>query len=359
MKSSAAITIIGAGVVGSAIAYELSHRVSGSITVLEALSEETFAATGAALGVLIVGLSRRRQGRNFQLRQASLARYETLIPELEAATGAPIPYQRQGIVELVTTPEAAIATQAWLAEHHDPQLMWLEPDAVAQQFPSVNSERIHGALWARSDRQVHPRRLTAALRQAAQLNGVTFRYHTKVLDIQLQGSECLQIIHAGGILKTDYLVLAAGLGSTPLSQRLDQPVPLQPVLGQALEFRLPTPPNLPVLTADGIHFVPVDGQRVWVGATVEGDQASGNPEALAHLEQKASDVWPALKTAPLLRHWQGQRPRPCDRPAPVIEQIQPRVWLASGHYRNGILLAPVTAQLVCQALEKALSAESG
>lgn len=355
MKATATITIVGAGVIGAAIAYELSRNLDVPIVVLEAQAATEFAATGAALGVLTVQLSRRRRGRHFQLRQASLARYETLIPELEAATGLHIPYQRQGILELMTTAAGAIATQAWLTAQGDPQLQWLEPEAVVQQFAMVNPTVVQGALWARGDRQVHPRHLTQALRQAAQQQGVQFYYRSKVLAIQQDGNHALQLSLATGRLTTEYLVLAAGLGTAPLTQQLHHPVPLQPVLGQALEFGWAAPPNLPVLTANDIHLVPIDGQRVWVGATVEGDCPSGDPRALAALREQASYLWPVLKTAPLLRQWQGLRPRPCDRPAPIIEQIQPRVWVASGHYRNGILLAPITAQMVCQSLREQLS----
>jgi glycine/D-amino acid oxidase-like deaminating enzyme len=359
VKTTATITIVGAGVIGAAIAYELSRALSAAIVVLEARSETEFAATGAALGVLIVQLSRRRRGRNFQLRQASLARYDTLIPELEAATGVEIPYQRRGILEVLTTPEAAIATQSWLAIHSDPSLEWLEPAAVVSEFPMINPQVVHGALWAKGDRQVHPRRLTAALRQAAQQQGVEFWYHSKVLEVKQAGEQPLQLRLETGTLTTEYLILAAGLGTTPLAQQINHPVLLQPVLGQALEFGWAAPPTLPVLTAEDLHLVPVDPHRVWVGATVEGDRSTGDSQALATLREQASHLWPALKTAPLLRHWQGLRPRPCDRPAPVIEQLQPRVWVASGHYRNGILLAPITAQLVRQALEEHLAVGKG
>ncbi|WP_448524627.1 NAD(P)/FAD-dependent oxidoreductase [Parathermosynechococcus lividus] len=358
MKTTATITIVGAGVIGAAIAYELSRALSASIVVLEARSETEFAATGAALGVLIVQLSRRRRGRNFQLRQASLARYDTLIPELEAATGLEIPYQRRGILEVMTTAEAAIATQSWLAAHSDPSLEWLEPAAVVSEFPMINPQVVHGALWAKGDRQVHPRRLTEALRQAAQQQGVEFWYHSKVLEVK-HGEQPLQLRLETGTLTTEYLILAAGLGTTPLTQQINHPVLLQPVLGQALEFGWAAPPTLPVLTAEDLHLVPIDPQRVWVGATVEGDRPTGDPHALATLREQASHLWPALKNAPLLRHWQGLRPRPCDRPAPVIEQLQPRVWVASGHYRNGILLAPITAQLVRQTLEGHLAGGKG
>lgn len=350
---NATVTIVGAGVVGSAIAYELSRVLDPAetpILVLEAQGEDDWQATGAALGVLIVHLSRRRRGRNFQLRQASLARYETLIPELEAQTGVKLPYQRRGIIEICTTEAEAIATQAWLQEQVPQGVQWLSPKEVQDQCPLVDMHHIHGALWAAGDRQVTPKPLTQALRQAARQRGVKFFYQSPVSHLQRspQGGWTLQLNQAA--IETEYLILAAGLGTTPLTQALDRPVTVEPVLGQALEFACDIDATTPVMTAEGIHFVPVPGGRVWVGATVEFNTLTGNPQTLDHLHRRAIELWPILKTAPLTQQWQGLRPRPSDRPAPIIEKIDDHTWLATGHYRNGILLAPVTAEQIAQSV---------
>lgn len=351
LPANVTVTIVGAGVVGSAIAYELSRVLDPAetpILVLEAQAEEDWQATGAALGVLIVHLSRRQRGRNFQLRQASLARYETLIPELEAEIGVKIPYQQRGIVEICTTEAEAIATQAWLQEHSPQGVQWLTTAEVQEQFPLVNPLVIYGALWAAGDRQVAPKPLTQALRQAAHQRGVKFFYQSPVRQLQRshQGGWILQIDHAA--IETEYLILAAGLGTTPLTQALDRSVTVEPVLGQALEFACEA--STPVMTAEEIHFVPVPWGRVWVGATVEFNTLTGNPQTLDHLHRRAIELWPVLKTAPLTQQWQGLRPRPSDRPAPIIEKIDDHTWLATGHYRNGILLAPVTAQQIAQSV---------
>ncbi|BCX11531.1 MAG: hypothetical protein KatS3mg067_0469 [Thermosynechococcus sp.] len=351
LPANATVTIVGAGVVGSAIAYELSRVLDAAATpilVLEAQGEEDWQATGAALGVLIVHLSRRRRGRNFQLRQASLARYETLIPELEAQTGIQIPYQRQGILEICTTEAAAIATQAWLQEQAPQGAQWLSAQAVQDQFSLVNPQLVHGALWATGDRQVAPKPFTQALRQAARQRGVQFRYQSPVRSLQRSRGWVLELDQ--GSVETECLILAAGLGTTPLTQALDRPVTLEPVLGQALEFACQVEANTPVMTAEGIHFVPLPWGQVWVGATVEGNTLIGNPQTLAQLHRRASELWPVLQTAPLTQQWQGVRPRPSDRPAPIIEKIDDHTWLATGHYRNGILLAPVTAQNIAESV---------
>ncbi|MFN4065794.1 MAG: NAD(P)/FAD-dependent oxidoreductase [Thermosynechococcus sp.] len=351
LPTNATVTIVGAGVVGSAIAYELSRVLDAAetpIVVLEAQREEDWQASGAALGVLIVHLSRRRRGRNFQLRQASLARYETLIPELEEQTGVKIPYQRRGIIEICTTEAEAIATQAWLQEQTPQGVQWLSPKEVQDQCPLVDMHHIHGALWATGDRQVTPKPLTQTLRQAACQRGVEFFYQSPVRQLQRspQGKWILHLDQT--LLETEYLILAAGLGTTPLTQVLDRPVTVEPVLGQALEFACEA--NTPVMTAEGIHFVPLPWGRVWVGATVEFNTLTGNSQILDQLYKRATELWPVLKTAPLTQQWQGVRPRPSDRPAPIIEKIDNHTWLATGHYRNGILLAPVTAQKIAQSV---------
>ncbi|HIK34229.1 MAG TPA: FAD-binding oxidoreductase [Thermosynechococcus sp. M98_K2018_005] len=351
LPANATVTIVGAGVVGSAIAYELSRVLDPAetpILVLEVQGEEDWQATGAALGVLIVHLSRRRRGRNFQLRQASLARYETLIPELEAETGVKIPYQRQGIVEICTTEAEAIATRAWLQAEAPQGVQWLSPEEVQHQLPLINTQLVHGALWATGDRQVTPKPFTRALRQAARQRGVKFFYQSPVRQLQRspQGGWTLQLGQTA--IETESLILAAGLGTTPLTQALDRSVTVEPVLGQALEFACEA--NTPVMTAEGIHFVPLPWGRVWVGATVEFNTLTGNPQALAQLHGRAIELWPVLKTAPLTQQWQGLRPRPSDRPAPIIEKIDDHTWLATGHYRNGILLAPVTAQKIAHSV---------
>lgn len=353
LSTNATVTIVGAGVVGSAIAYELSRVLDAAETptvVLEAQREEDWQATGAALGVLIVHLSRRRRGRNFQLRQASLARYETLIPELEEQTGVKIPYQRRGIIEICTTEAEAIATQAWLQDHVPQGVQWLTAAEVQGQFSLINPQVIHGALWATGDRQVTPKPLTQTLRQAARQRGVEFFYQTPVRQLQRspQGKWILQLDQT--LLETEYLILAAGLGTRPLTQALGRSVTVEPVLGQALEFACDIDANTPVMTAEGIHLVPLPWGRVWVGATVEFNTLTGNPQTLDQLYKRATELWPVLKTAPLTQQWQGLRPRPSDRPAPIIEKIDDHTWLATGHYRNGILLAPVTAQKIAQSV---------
>ena len=357
------VTVIGCGIVGAAIAYELS-RVNGlKITVLDQ-QPPAQAATGAALGILMGAISKKVKGRAWQLRQTSLQRYETLIPELVDLTGTQIPFNQQGILMLCFA-EEDLASWEQLVKTRQSQGWQLEIWNTAQvqsNCPQLRNERILGAIYSPQDRQVDPSALTKALVAAAEHNGVTFKFGVSVkavTSVTTDASEmrrCCQI-HADALtLDVDWLVVAAGLGSTPLTAALKQPVDIKPVLGQALHLRLAYPlgnPDFqPVITGDDVHIVPVGNGEYWVGATVEFADEAGDLVAesalLEKVKQEAVAFCPDLAQATILRTWSGKRPRPEGRAAPVIGQLPgySNVLLATGHYRNGVLLAPATAQAI-------------
>lgn len=360
----AKVTIIGCGVVGAAIAYELSRQPGLEITLVDQQSPAQ-GSTGAALGVLMGIVSHKLKGRAWQLRQTSLLRYETLVPELEAITGQKIPYNRHGLVLLATTAhqieqwrELAIARQAQGWELN----IW-EPATLKEYCPQVNVEGLWGAMYSTSDRQIDPVALTQALVKAAEKNGVKCRFDLKITNLQQQLAQ--------ENLVTDWIILATALGTKELTTTINTPVDIRPVLGQAIELELPAilgnPEFQPVITGDDIHIVPITSQeskaelipelinnprnshRYWVGATVEFADAQGQIQAqgelLEKVKQGAIAFCPELALGSIVKTWSGLRPRPESQPAPIIQKLpgQEKIILATGHYRNGVLLAPATA----------------
>lgn len=374
------VAIIGCGVVGAAIAYELSRVPGLKMTVLDQ-QPPAQAATKAALGVLMSIISHKTKGKAWQMRQASIQRYETLIPELEALTGHQIPFNQQGILMLLQgfLPEdveelarwkklAAIrASMGWQLE------IW-DRAKIKSNCPQVNCQQIQAAVYSPQDRQVDPVSLTLALVEAAKRNGVTFHFGVTAASYDLSPISDyqhfirqIQTKSVGGeattlIQDVDWLVISAGLGSlsslSPISPSLD----IRPVLGQAIHLKLSYPlgnPNFqPVITSNDVHIVPCGGGKqateYWVGATVEFPTDKGEVVAegarLDEVMQQAIALCPALAAATIVRTWSGLRPRPEGRPAPIIERLPGfnNVLLATGHYRNGVLLAPATAQMIRQ-----------
>jgi glycine oxidase len=366
------VAIIGCGIVGASIAFELSQFPELKVTVFDK-QPPAQGSTGAALGVLMGVISHKTKGRNWQLRETSLQRYETLIPELEAVTGRKIPFNKQGILMLCSEGEDLSKWEKLIATRDSQgwQLKLWDVERVRDRCPHLYlNDKIIAAIYSPQDRQVDPTALTLALVDAAKLKGVNFEFGVEVQGITELDSQVSQIQLASsiavnkscgtGILPVaenfDRLIVCAGLGSAAVTASLNQLVDIRPVLGQALHLLTPNPvgnPDFsPVITCDDVHIVPLGNQEFWVGATVEfsenGGEIQANSDMLEQVMERAIALCPALAKAEIIRKWSGLRPRPEGRPAPIIGTLpgNDRVFIASGHYRNGVLLAPATARSI-------------
>ena len=360
------IVIIGCGVVGAAIAYELSLITGLDITVIEKNTPAS-GSTGAALGVLMGAISHKKKGRAWRFRSTSIKRYQTLIPELEERTGLTISVNRQGIFKLLFAGDDLNkwqklrefrASEGWELELGDRSY-------IAKNCPHIDNENIIGAVYSPQDRQIHPVELTKALVAAASNNKVKFHFGVEVKDFITQTpnelSTCQLLETTIGKIEVEQLIISAGLGSTPLTQALHQTIPIRPVLGQAMKLQLDQPlgnPDFqPVITGNDIHLVPLNNNQYWLGATVEFPAETGETIADAQLLQEVMEgaiaFCPDLKNTTILETWSGKRPRPEGIPAPIIEKLSGynNVLLATAHYRNGVLLAPATALEVAKIIK--------
>ena len=359
------IVIIGCGVVGAAIAYELSLVTGLDITVIDKNTPAS-GSTGAALGVLMGAISQKKKGRAWRFRSASLKRYQTLIPELEEKTGLDITVNQQGILKLLFEGDNLEKWQK-LKEFRAKEgwdLAIGDRNFVTERCPHITNEDIISAVHSPQDGQINPVELTQALVAAATANGVEFILGTEVKDFitDKQRSTCQYIETATGKIAVEQLIISAGLGSTPLTQSLQQAIPIRPVLGQAIRLKLDRPlgnPNFqPVITGNDIHLVPQGKNEYWLGATVEFPTETGESIADAQLLEKTIDeaiaFCPELKQATILKTWSGKRPRPEGIAAPIVEKLAgyENVLLATAHYRNGVLLAPATALEVARLISR-------
>jgi glycine oxidase len=366
----AKITIIGAGVVGGAIAYELSKNIQNEITIIDQ-NEVGMGCTSAALGVLMGIISKKTKGRAWQLREHSIQRYKSLVTELEELTGESIYYNQQGIVKLLFA-EDDLTSWEKLSEIRQKQgweLQVWNSKKLIEKLPQIQSFQNHnliGAIYSPQDGQIHPTQLTQGLVKAAQLNGVKCylgqkvqKIETKPLNDRKNGQYC-KIYTEGAEYDTDILIITAGLGATFLTELLKKPVDIRPVLGQALQFILENSCQnfdfQPVITGNDVHIVPLENQEYWVGATLEFPNEKGQifaeDQLLEEVRQKAMEFCPQLNYAKIVKTWSGQRPRPYNQSAPIISKLEGynNIILAAGHYRNGVLLAPSTALKVKEML---------
>ncbi len=331
------VVIVGCGVIGAAIAYQLS-LLSISVKVIEARSQPAMGATGAALGVLMAACSQKPDGDLVKLRLASLSLYDRLIADLIAETGLDIPYNRAGILSLYDAPDAEAKWLPTILARRSQgfSLDWLDIEALRSQYPKFQAS---SGMFSGCDRALNPSKLVQALVQAAKQLGADFAFEQPVEKL-------------ADLPQADWTVITAGLGSNHLLD-VDPPL-LIPVGGQAIEVHLPgldLPQVIHAVGADGsdINIVPLGQDRYWVGATVEFDPTELPREAnVTALLEKAVQFCPIMREAKVLGTWAGDRPRPRQSRSPILGFVpgHQSLLVATGHYRNGILMAPISAQII-------------
>ncbi|MEB3255456.1 MAG: FAD-dependent oxidoreductase [Synechococcaceae cyanobacterium] len=363
--------VAGGGVIGRLAAWRLAlagHPITLVDPALVAPSESAdphdpparLSGSQAALGVLMARLFHRSSGRAWRLRQQSHTLWADWLAELERR-GHHLP-RRAGVLVLAATP-ADLERQAEIAADRARlgiPMHRLGPDELAALHPSLPGTPL-GGLLSPEDGQIAPGPLLEALLLEAQGAGA----HT-VADAAVAvernpeappGRRWRLLLAGGGQLEADWLVLSLGLGTAELLANLGHPLPLEPVLGQALALELPADPAWTwpgVVVWRGVNLVPrpdraAAGRQLWLGATLEPGTAA-SPQALAELPTLGGEAPPWLREASVLRSWQGLRVRPEGQPAPLLLEPEPGLLVASGHYRNGVLLAPATAEWLLQRL---------
>jgi len=349
------VLVIGGGVVGLAIALELRLR-GASVTVLSRNFAQ--AASHAAAGMLAPQAEKLPPGAMRELCLLSRSLYPDWTQKLEALTGLPTGYWACGILAPVYEKEAtgrgqkseekiAIAHSRHPAPYtqHPTPSFWLDHTEIHQHQPGL-SEAVIGGWWYPDDAQVDNRSLAKALWAAVQDVGVNLREGIAVETLLQQDEQVGGVETSRETIQAGHYVLATGAWSQALL-----PIPVTPKKGQMLSVRVPVEGDLPlqmVLFGSEIYIVPRRDGRMIIGATSEdvGFTPDNTPEGVQALLERASRLYPGLRHVPIEDCWWGFRPATPDELPLLGASPYANLTLATGHYRNGILLTPVTAQLI-------------
>ena len=353
------VVVIGCGVIGSAIAWELT-RAGLSVIGLDQAAPAS-GSTGAALGVLIGVSALQTRGAAANLRLKSLERFDPFIDSIETALGQTLPVNRRGILHLLKSPADLEAWQETLTVRQEQGFLLQgipghQPEQIIALQSHLNpAAYAGGGIYSPQDRQVDPSILTHALIGAACQQGAQFFFHQPVTRFKQISGRINAVYTPQHTISAATVILTAGLNSSVLGSHLDQPIPLQPVKGQALRVYVPGIPCGPVITAEDLHLVPLPSGEMWIGATVEfGATTPGTTlTGIQSLIHRAVEIYPLLGEAELRSSWMGLRPRPTGQRAPILgfaPAIQ-NLIIATGHYRNGVLLAPITGAIIRDLVE--------
>jgi glycine oxidase len=328
------VLVIGAGIIGGSIAWRLA-QAGAAVTLVDAgvLGGE---ASWAGAGMLAPGgeFVTRSQWAAFALE--SMALYPAFVEELQSEAGFRIDYSRCGAVEVART---------------EPEWQELLGRREVQSELGIRSEAIPGGLFYPDDAMVDPRDVTRALRGACVKRGVRICEQTRVLAVRVT-EEGAHVETSGGVLTASAAVLAAGAwsGTIPVSGADgSHAIPATfPVRGHLLGYALEHGSLGPILRHGHTYVMQRSSGFTIAGTSSEqvGFNRELDPRIMADIAARAAELTPRLRDAPEPVAWLGFRPA-TEGFEPVIGRLDDTcLWLAYGHYRNGILLAPATAARV-------------
>lgn len=320
--------IVGGGLLGSAVALALAER--GAPVVLLEKSVPGAEASSAAAGILAPRMEAHGQEPLRSFGVVSLARYPGFVARVEAASGLGCDLRWTGLWRVVMRGE-------------DPAAARPDAEATWREHPGEGLGPEVAGVWELPEEGcLDPRRLVTATQRAAVAAGVTVRSHAEVVGVDVAG-----VTLDGGERIEGRPVVCAGAwtGRVPGLGAL----PVRPVRGQLVALEGAPGPRRVVFGRGG-YLVPRPDGRTVAGATVEevGFARGTTVAGLHHVLGVAMGLYPALGAARVVDHWSGFRPGTPDQ-LPVVGFVD-GVFVASGHYRNGILLAPMTAEWAARAL---------
>jgi glycine oxidase len=346
------VVIVGGGVIGCASAYYLTK--AGAAVALVESGEIGGAASGAAAGMLVPPAEAAASGPFRELTRASLALYPDLIAALRDETGIDVQYTASGLLLVAESEGAAGALQSmarWSASGGELglPLEWVEGEPLRRLEPGL-SPSLHGAAYSLEARHVNPGLLTQALARGAAGRGAALTQDAGVAGFLRRGQRVAGVRTGGGeTVAAEHVVLAAGPWTGRLARRLGARVPTRPMRGQMLAYRSNAVRH--ILWGEDGYMVPKAGGFLFAGATVEdaGFRPRTTARGLAGLRRMARSLVPALRHGEVASAWAGLRPGSPDG-LPTIGRLPgwENVYVATGHFRNGILLGPITGTLIAQ-----------
>ena len=346
MKTFDAV-IAGGGLIGSAIAFELSR--SGLRVALFDAHDPGQEASWASAGILSPAPENSAMLAMVPLGRASLAMYPDFVASVEELSDLPTGYRAKGTLETLFSRHAKEELNTIIALHHG---LGLQAEAISAEEarelePSV-SEEVEAAVLRPDEASVDNRLLTAALLEAAKRSGAHIFPGAPVKSVWHERSRCRGVVLSNGEqIAARHTIVAAGCFSSRIAGA-EEFAPVRPAKGQMVSLRNQAVKIERVLWSERIYLVPRNDGRILAGATVEHvgfDKTVTAAGIHANLDA-AIELVPALAAARVEEAWAGLRPDTPDH-LPIIGSTDlDGLLIATGHFRSGVLLTPITAKFI-------------
>jgi len=340
------VAVAGGGVVGGAIALELA-RVGLRVCVFDR-QKPGQEASWASAGIISPAPENPGMIATVELAKCSAALYPEFVAQVEEISGLSTGYRRKGTLEAIFSRDAKEELSTIIALHHGLGLK-AEPLRAedARELEPALSDEVEAAVLRPEEASVDNRLLTAAVFEAAQRSGAEIFPASRVKGIWREGAHCRGLLFENEKVEAKWTVIAAGCFSAAI-EGISQYAPVKPAKGQMIALRADDLEIERVLWSEKIYVVPRNDGRILAGATVEyvGFDKRVTAGGLEKVLAGALELAPRLKDARIEENWAGLRPDSADH-LPILGQTDLEgLLMATGHFRSGILLTPVTARLV-------------
>ncbi len=345
------LIVIGGGVAGLSVAYEAASR-GLKVSVLE--RDRAAGGAGHAAAGMLAPASEAEAGDQSLIRLAleSCRRYQEFVRRLERDSGIACGYREEGSLLAALNRDQAeeLDRLAAFQRRLGLQVQLVSAAEILDREPAISS-KVVGGLFAPDDRQVDPRQLQRALLAGIRRHGGTVIQHARVDNLDVAGDRVAGVTFVrGGVehkLRADSVALAAGAWISGLPVAAARSLPMRPIKGQILRLR-GRPIIAHVLRTPDVYLVPRLSGEIVVGATSEdaGFDECRSAGAALELLREAFRLLPGIAELELSEHSVGFRPALRDA-LPAIGPVGPRgLFVATGHYRHGVMLAPATAMML-------------
>ena len=340
------VAIAGGGLIGATIAFELAR--AGLDVALFDRQQPGEGSSWAAAGILSPAPENAGMISTVPLGRASLQLYPEFVATVEEVSDQSVGYRARGTLEALFSTDAQEKLSTIIALHHGLGLK-AEPvsaDDAREMEPALSPE-VEAAVFRPEEACVDNRALTKAVLAAAEGSRVKIFAGSNVQSITKDGGRCAGLTVDGEKIQSCWTVIAAGRCSAEIEGAADY-APVRPAKGHMIALRAASLNIERVLWSDDVYLVPRNDGRILAGATVEyvGFEKNVTAGGLQKILTAALQLAPALADAQLEETWAGLRPDAPDH-LPIIGPTDlDGLLIATGHFRSGILLAPISAQLI-------------